>query len=241
MTTGVADPTSLRELVIANRILANQGVVDAFGHVSIRHPEAAGEYVISRSLGPELVTEGDLQHFTLVGRQVGGDGRPAYAERAIHGAVYEARPEVMAVCHNHAPSVIPFTVTGAPLRPIFHMAAPVGADIPVWDIAQEFGDTDMLVRTMEQGRSLARALGPKRVALMRGHGCVVAGRTLREVVMTCVYLEQNTRLQLQAMLLGEVRYLSPGEVERTTSNLLDSLSSERAWNTWKARAGFRDG
>ena len=231
----VAEPALLEELVVANRILANEGVVDAFGHVSVRHPEEPSHYVIARSLGPELVTAGDVQRFTLEGEQVGGDTRPAYAERAIHGAIYEARPDAQAVCHNHAPSTIPFGVTGVPLRPIFHMASLLGSEIPVWDIADEFGETDMLVRTIDQGRSLARTLGRRRVALMRGHGSVVAGRTLREVVTTCVYPEQNARLQIQATALGQIRYLSDGEIQRTGEMLLGSLASDRAWDTWRRR------
>jgi ribulose-5-phosphate 4-epimerase/fuculose-1-phosphate aldolase len=240
MSTSLAPAELLRELVIANRILANEGVVDAFGHVSIRHPDEPGHYLISRSLGPELVTEADLQRFTLDGQQVAGSDLPPYAERAIHGAIYEARPDVTSVCHNHSPSVIPFGVTGVALRPIFHMAALLGSEIPVWEIADDFGETDMLVRTMEQGRSLARTLGPQRTALMRGHGSVVVGQSVRAVVTTCVYLEQNARLQLQAMTLGEVRYLSPAEVQQTSEMLLGSLASDRSWHTLKARAGFPD-
>jgi ribulose-5-phosphate 4-epimerase/fuculose-1-phosphate aldolase len=233
-----AEGSALQELVIANRILANEGVLDAFGHVSIRHPDYPDHYLIARSLGPELVTETDIQRFTLDGTQVGGDSRPAYAERAIHGAIYEARPEVHAVCHNHSPSIIPFGVTETPLRPVFHMAGPLGTRIPVWDIAQEFGDTDMLVQTVDQGRSLARTLGAGKAALMRGHGGVVAGHGLREVVMIAVYMEQNARLQMQAQALGPVRYLSDEEVRLTGEMLLKPLASERAWGCWKARVGF---
>ena len=171
----------LRDLVLAKRILANERVLDAFGHVSIRHPDDPERFIISRSLGPELVTEDDLQVFALDGRQVGGNPQLPYSERFIHGAVYEARPDVLAVCHNHAPSVIPFSVTGVPVRPIFHVAASIGAEIPVWDIAAQFGETDMLVRTIEQGRSLAQALGSRRVALMRGHGSVGGGPHRRRV------------------------------------------------------------
>jgi ribulose-5-phosphate 4-epimerase/fuculose-1-phosphate aldolase len=239
-TTALADPTTLRELVLANRILAQQGVVDAFGHVSIRHPEEAGHYLIARSLGPERVTEADLQRFTLDGQQVGGHSGTAYAERAIHGAIYAARPEVLAVCHNHSPSVIPFGVTGVPLRPIYHMAGLLGSEVPVWDQRDDFGDTDMLVRTMDQGGSLARALGPRRVALMRGHGSVIAGAGVKEVVITAVYMEQNARLQMQAMALGEVRYLSPAEVERTGDWWFSPLAVDRAWGTWAARTGLAD-
>jgi ribulose-5-phosphate 4-epimerase/fuculose-1-phosphate aldolase len=234
----LGDPAALRELVTANRILAQEGVLDAFGHVSIRHPTQSDRYIISRSLGPALVTEADLQLFTLLGEQVGGNDRPPYAERAIHGAIYEARPDVQAICHNHSPSVIPFSVTDVPLRPIFHMAALLGAAVPRWDIADEFGDTDMLVRTVEQGRSLARALGARQIVLMRGHGSAVAGATLREVVMACVYLEQNARLQAQAMALGDVRYLSAGETDRMAAMLADPLGSERAWHVWRERAGM---
>ncbi len=239
-TTPLAAPELLRDVVLANRILANEGVVDAFGHVSVRHPDHPGQFVISRSLGPELVTEDDLQLFTLEGEQVGGNPDRPYSERFIHGAVYEARPDVQSVCHNHAPSVIPFSVTGVPLRPIAHLAAPIGAEIPVWDIADEFGETDMLVRNMEQGRSLAQALGSRRVALMRGHGSVVAGPNVRAVTSTCVYLELNARLLLQALALGTVQYLSAGEVEQAgavSAMSLDSLGLQRAWDTWVRRVG----
>ena len=231
----LADPALLRELILANRILAHEGVVDAFGHVSVRHPDEPGHYLIARSLGPELVTEADLQRFTLDGEQVAGNPEPAYSERAIHGAIYRERREVMAVCHNHAPSTIPFGVTGVPLRPIYHMASLLGPDVPVWDIADEFGPTDMLVRTLEQGRSLARTLGPRRVALMRGHGSVIAGRMLPEVVIAAVYMEQNARLLLQALALGEVRYLSDEEIERFTASILSPVIMERPMTTWRRR------
>jgi ribulose-5-phosphate 4-epimerase/fuculose-1-phosphate aldolase len=224
------------ELTTANRVLANHGVLDALGHVSVRNPLQATQYIISRSLGPELVTPADLQEFRFDGTEVHGDSRAAYAERAIHAAIYAARSDVRAVCHNHSPSVIPFGIVDVPLRPVFHMAAPIGGDIPVWDIAAEFGDTDLLVRSAAQGASLATALGDRRVVLMRGHGCAVAGATLQEVVFTCVYLEVNARLQLQAMSTGrEPKYLSRGEVELATATLLQPLTQERTWTTWSRR------
>jgi HCOMODA/2-hydroxy-3-carboxy-muconic semialdehyde decarboxylase len=240
MTTPLAAPELLRDLVLANRILAHEGVVDAFGHVSVRHPNDPNRFIIARSLGPELVTADDLQVFTLDGEQVGGHPDRPYAERFIHGAVYEVRPDVLAVCHNHAPSVIPFSVTGVPLRPIAHLAAPIGAEIPVWDIADEFGETDMLVVTMEQGRSLAKTLGDRRVALMRGHGSVVTAPNVRAVTAICIYLALNAGLLLQALALGDVRYLSAGEVEQSGSLeklSLDSLGLQRAWGTWARRVG----
>jgi ribulose-5-phosphate 4-epimerase/fuculose-1-phosphate aldolase len=233
----IADPSLLRDLVIANRILAEHGVLDAFGHVSIRHPEQADQYVISRSLSPAFVTEADLQCYLISGQLVSGDERPGYSERAIHAAVYEARPDVLAICHNHSPSVIPFGVTGVPLRPMFHTGALIGADIPTWDIADEWGDTDLLVRTLEQGRSLARTLGARTTALMRGHGSVVAGPNLRVITGACIYLERNALLQMQAMAMGTVRYLTPGEVEAASNMLQEPVVSNRTWHAWSQRVG----
>ena len=229
---------ALRELVIANRVLAHEGVLDGFGHVSIRHPDDAGRYFMACSRSPELVMLDDLIEFRLDGEPIDARGRAMYVERAIHGAVYEARPDAMAVCHNHAPSVIPFSVTGARLRPLIHVAGLIGAEIPVWDIAAESGDTDLLVRTLEQGRSLARALGQRRVALMRGHGSVVAGATLPEAVMASIYLEFNGRLQLGAQQLGEIRFLSAREAALCTETMLSPVAVNRAWQYWRARAGF---
>jgi ribulose-5-phosphate 4-epimerase/fuculose-1-phosphate aldolase len=230
-----------RDVAIANRILASHGVLDALGHVSARSPLDPTHFFISRSLGPELVSPADLQEFAFDGTQVGGDSRPTYAERAIHAGIYAARADVLAICHNHAPSVIPFGVADVQLRPLFHMAAPIGEHIPVWDIAAEFGDTDLLVRSRQQADSLARALGAGRVVLMRGHGCAVAGASVQEVVFTCVYLQVNAHLQLQTLSTGrEPRGLSSGEIERATTTLLEPLTQERTWTTWSHRIGPPD-
>ena len=126
-----------------------------------------------------------------------------YSERPIHGGVYEARPDVMAVVHNHSPAVVPFGVTGVPLRPMFHMGAVAGEPVPVWDIRDNFTNTSLLVTTMEQGRDLAATVGPHNAALMRGHGCVVVGSTLKQAVMRSVYLQANARLLLASLALGE--------------------------------------
>ena len=225
------------DLVRANRILANEGVVDAFGHVSVRHPDKPGCYLLSRSRSPDLVTREDIMTFTLEGEALDGDGRRPYGERMIHGAVYERRAEVQAVIHNHSYEVVPFSVVGGgKLRPISHVCAPIGDPIPTWDIRARFGDTDLLVSTMEQGRDLAACLGDRSVALMRGHGCVVAGRDLKETVMTAIYLQVNARLLLQARQLGEPEFLSDGEIERCTERQFSPLALERAWEYWCARA-----
>lgn len=156
-------------------------------------------------------------------------------EVAIHAAIYRHRPDVMAVVHSHSPAVIPFGVTGVPLQPIFHVASAIGPELPVFDIAQRSADTDLLVRTPAQGDALAATLGPRRVALMRGHGCVVAMSDLRSAVFTAVYLERNAILVLQARQLGEVRYLSAGEIERASVTILSEMSRDRAWEFWTRR------
>src|SRR5260370_13888527 len=159
-----------RELVIANRILAHEEVVDAYGHVSVRHPDDPGRYLLARSVAPELVERDDTAEFGLDGTPVREDKRALYLERFIHGAIYEARPDVMAVVHAHAEAVLPFTITGTPLRPVIHSGSFMGPEVPVWDIADQFGDTNLLVTNMAQGPDLARCLGPNNVPLLPGPG-----------------------------------------------------------------------
>ena len=224
------------ELVTANRILAREGVVDAFGHVSIRDPGDPGRFCLSRARAPECIEADDIMAFTLDGQAIDPRGRKPYAERFIHAAIYEARPDVQAVVHNHSPAVIPFGITPTPLQPLLHMCASMGADVPTWDSRTRFGDTNLLVTAMPMARDLAAALGPRPVALMRGHGCVVAAGSLREVVFTAIYLQLNAELQQRAMALGPVTFLSAGEIEairRTRS----SFTFERAWEYWCQRAG----
>ncbi len=227
----------LQDLVTANRILAREEVVDAFGHVSIRHPEHPQRYILSQSRAPELVDLDDLMEYTLEGQPLDQQGRTMYSERPIHGGVYEARPDAGAVVHNHSPAVLPFGVTGTPLRPMFHLAAIIGEQLPVWDIRDNFQDTSLLVTTMEQGRDLAAVLGAGRVALMRGHGCVVAGGTVKEAVMASVYLQTNARLLLASLPLGDVKYLSPREIELMSQSQVRPTSLDRAWEYWAIRAG----
>jgi ribulose-5-phosphate 4-epimerase/fuculose-1-phosphate aldolase len=220
----------LRELVIANHIIANHRIVDAFGHVSIRDPENSNRFLISRSLAPARVREDDIQWLDLDRRVVGGDTRASYAEVAIHAEIYRARPDVRAVCHSHSPSVVPFSVSQTRLRPIFHMGSLIGGEVPVWDIRVEFGPTDMLVRSSQQGASLARVLGTRPAVLMRGHGSAVAGARLSDVVHTAYALEMNAQLQIRALSIGEVQYLDAEEIDRARAMLLDPLASERAWD-----------
>jgi HCOMODA/2-hydroxy-3-carboxy-muconic semialdehyde decarboxylase len=227
---------ALDELVTANRILAREGVVDSFGHVSIRHPDRPQHYLLSRARAPECIEAGDVMEFALDGAPIDPEGRTPYAERFIHGAVYEARRDARAVVHHHSPSVIPFSVTAAPLSPLMHMCAGIGARIPTWDSRAGFGDTNLLVTTVEMARNLAAALGQRPVILMRGHGAVVAGASLREVVFNSIYLQLNADLQLKAGALGEITFLSEGEIAAVLRSR-SSFTFERAWEFWCHRAG----
>ncbi len=236
-SAGVADPALIENLVAAYRILAQQGVLDGFGHVSARHNRAANRFIMARSLAPELVTAADLIEFDLDGNAVDAKGRSLYSERFIHAEIYRARADVRAVVHNHAPSLIPFSVTNVPLRPMYHMASFIGSGVPIFDIRKTFGMTDMLVSDSAKGRALAQALGDKTCVLMRGHGVAVVGPTIQHAVGRSVYLEVNARVQTQAMALGggNVTYLDAQEAQK----MMDSGENrgyERPWEAWKAKA-----
>jgi len=225
----------LDELVTANRILAHEGVVDGFGHVSVRHPDRPDRYLMSRARAPQCIEVADLMEFALDGTPIDATGRKPYLERFIHGAAYEARPEITSVVHNHSPSVIPFGITTHRLRPLMHMCATIGHEVPVWDSHDRFGDTSLLVTDMKMGRDLAGTLGGRPTALMRGHGCVVVGRTLREAVFISIYLELNAGLQMKAMAMGDIKFLTPGEVD-TIIGRTSAFTIDRAWEYWCRRA-----
>jgi ribulose-5-phosphate 4-epimerase/fuculose-1-phosphate aldolase len=237
-TADVPDLTEYRRLLAANRILANENVVDAFGHVSVRDPRNPARFVMSRSRSPALVELSDLMEFDLEGVPLDPRGRTPYGERMIHAAIYAARHEVMSVVHNHAYAVLPFTVTDVPLRPVVHAAAIIGAEIPVWDIRDDYGDTDMLVRRIEQGRSLADTLGNNTCLLMRGHGAVVVGTDIPRAVLTAIYLQVNAQVLLQARQLGEPALLNEAEVAAATASQFSDLALPRAWEYYCQRAGI---
>ncbi len=231
---GSVDPAVIENLVAASRILADQGVVDAFGHVSIRHPANPNRYLMSRAIAPALVTADDIMEFDLDSNPVDQRGRGMFIERFIHGEVYKARPDVNAVVHSHSPGVIPFGVTQVPMRPVMHTGSFLYVGVPVWEIRKAGGTTDMLVRNPELGKSLAETLGDKPVALMRGHGDVVVGPTVQRTVIRAVYTEVNARLQTIALSLGgPITYISAEE-----GALRDRAGGDesRAWDLWKAKA-----
>ena len=230
----------INDLVIANRILAKEDVVDAYGHVSVRHPDNPKRFFLARSLAPELIQKDDIVEHDLEGHAVKEEKRSLYLERFIHGAIYESRPEVMAVVHAHAEDILPFGIAnGTPLRPVVHSGSFIGAHVPVWDIADTFGDTNLLVANIEQGRDLAKCLGSNNVALMRGHGFAAAARSLIEVVRMSVYLPRNARALSSAKRLGgEIKYLTPGEIaERNKGYSPYSPETWRAWEFWANKAG----
>jgi len=224
----------IEDVVAANHILYNQGIVDAFGHVSVRL--SANRFLLSRSIAPAQVTAADIMEWDLDANPATADKRAGYRERFIHSEILRARPEIMSVVHCHAASLIPFGITGVPMRPVYHNSSFIGEGVPVFEIRATAGETDMLVGTPELGRALARTLGNKPAALMRGHGAVIVGRSLEESVARSVYLEVNARVQAQAMAMGErITYLSDEEVKlRSGAN-----EYSRAWELWKSQVTSR--
>src|SRR5215467_2922027 len=235
-SVGTPDPSLIENLVAAYRILAQQGVLDGFGHVSVRHNRAANRFLMARSLAPELVTAADLIEFDLDGNAVDAKGRALYSERFIHAEIYRARPDVQSVVHNHAASLIPFGVTNVPLRPMYHMASFIGNGVPVFDIRKTFGMTDMLVSDSKKGHALAEVLGQKAVVLMRGHGVAVVGSTIPIAVGRSIYLDVKAKVQAQALALGgNITYLDPQEAQKMM-DAGENRSYERPWELWKSKA-----
>lgn len=237
-SAGPASPQLIEDLVAANRILADQGVVDGYGHVSVRHDQDRNRYLISRSLAPALVTAADILEYDLDSRPIDPQGRNLYSEVFIHGEIYKMRPDVNAVVHSHATSVIALGVAGILPRPVYHMSSFVGEGVPVFDIRKEMGeDTNMLVRTAERGRALARVLAQHPAALMRGHGAVITANALPLVVFRSIYLQINSALQLQALSLNPgATFLTENEARLVDETLWDQDRHLRAWELWKERA-----
>jgi len=222
------------DLVSANHILFKEGVVDGFGHVSVRDERDPERFLLSRSIAPATVTARDVMEFGMDGEPLNARGRRPYLERFIHSEIYRLRPDVVAVVHSHSPALIPFGITGTSLRPVFHMSGFLGSATPIFEIREAGGPaTDMLIRDRKLGAALARKLGTAPFALMRGHGSVAVGATLKQVVFRSVYAEVNARLQSEALRLGTITYLNEAEAAnaaRTNDSVID-----RPWGLWKAR------
>jgi ribulose-5-phosphate 4-epimerase/fuculose-1-phosphate aldolase len=232
-------PTRLDELRLelarANRILAHEGVLDAFGHVSARHPDDPNRYFLSRSRAPAQVEPADVLEYDLDSNPARTPNAPLYSERVIHGEIYKARPDVMSVCHHHAPAFMPLCITGTDFVPVFHLGAVGGFKPPFWDQRDEFGDTNLLVVKPEEGRSLAKALGHHWMVLMNRHGVTVAGTNIRDVVFRSYYSARNAEFQVQAQALGTIAPLSRGEIEQCASINTKTTGLTRAWDYWVAR------
>lgn len=228
-----------RDLVTANHILANEGVVDGFGHVSARHPHNPEHFLISRSLAPAMVAKDDILELDFAGDTVDGSGKKSYLERFIHSEIYRVRPDVMAVIHSHSPSVVPFTLSRTPMRAVTQVGAFMGTAIPMFEIRDVAGDeTDLLIRTRELGVELAKRIGPSNIILMRGHGMVVTGTSIKETVYHAVVAESNARLQSEAIALGtELTYLTEGEARAATATQISTI--DRPWDLWRRKLASR--
>jgi HCOMODA/2-hydroxy-3-carboxy-muconic semialdehyde decarboxylase len=234
-------PNSLKDLIaevaLANRILGNEGVLDAFGHVSARHPTDPNRYLLSRARSPAMIQPEDILEFTLDSEPVATPKAHLYAERVIHGCIYQARPDVMAVCHHHAPAIMPFAIAGKPVVPVFHVGAAMGEEVPFWDQHDVFGDTNLLVVKPEEGQSLARALGKHHAVMMNRHGATVVGGSVKELVSRSVFMCDNARHLLNALLLGSATPLHPGETRLAGSISLMPSVIARTWEYWSIREG----
>jgi ribulose-5-phosphate 4-epimerase/fuculose-1-phosphate aldolase len=235
--SSAADPALIEDLVTANRILYDQGVVDGFGHVSVRHDKNPEHFMLARSMAPGLVTATDIMEFDHDGNAIDPKGRAVYLERFIHSEIYKAHAGVKAVVHSHSPAVIPFGVTSVKLRPVFHLSSFLASGAPVFEIREAGGPaTDMLIRTPELGAALARTLGVAPVALMRGHGDVVVAGSLQEAVFRAIYTEVNARLEAEALRLGQGQVVFLNEEEAAKATATNAGVLVRAWDLWKTRA-----
>ena len=230
-----------RTLAEAYRMVANEGILDAFGHISVRNPNNPQRYFLSRSRAPGLVEASDIMEYDLDSDPIVPPTTRPYSERVIHGEIFKARPDVNAVCHHHAPAIMPFAISGVPLQPVFHLGAAMGQYAPFWDSRDEFGDTNLLVVKPEEGASLARALGPHNVVVMRRHGATIVGGDLRELVFRVIYSARNAEYQLAAHMLGHVSPLTAGEAKMASGLNLAPGPVARAHEFWVRRLADKEG
>jgi ribulose-5-phosphate 4-epimerase/fuculose-1-phosphate aldolase len=223
----------LEDLVAANRILAEHGVIDAYGHVSLRSPSDPKRFFLARAIAPETVQVEDILEYDLDSNPIDAKGQPSVSERFIHSEIYRARPDVMSVVHNHSPSVVPFSVTGVKMRALFHMASFIGDGLPNFEIRKVKKGSDLLVRDPKLGAALAKTLGKSAAALMRGHGSVTVGEDLQRAVGRSVYLEMSALMQMQSMLLSKkITYFDAAEIKACAP----VQDYKRAWPLWRDKA-----
>lgn len=236
VTGGPVAAEVLADLAAASRILASHGVVDAFGHVSLRHPSAPDRYLMAKSIAPARVLPEDIIEYDLDSSPVNANGRGSFLERFIHGEIFKSRPDVMSVVHSHSPSVVPFGLVGVPMQAMFHNAGFIAAGVPVFDIAEKFGATDMLVSDPEKGVAMIDVMGAHNILLMRGHGSVAVGPTLQTAVFRAVYTEVNARIQHYAMALGGgMPVAALDEEEGRLADVVNQGAGMRAWDLWRSQ------
>ena len=235
-SAGAVAPQLSEDLAAASRILVAQGVVDGFGHDSMRHPSAPDRYLMSRSIAPALVTPADIIEYTLDSNPCNANGRSSFLERFIHGEIYKARPDVMSVVHSHSPSVIPFGLVDVRMQAMFHNAAFIAAGVPVFDVREQFGVTDMLIRDGAKGVALAAAMGDRDIVLMRAHGSVACGPTLQAAVFRAVYTEVNARIQHWTTTLGGGAPMAALDAdEGRLADAVNQTAGLRAWELWRSQ------
>ncbi|MFT5538686.1 MAG: ribulose-5-phosphate 4-epimerase/fuculose-1-phosphate aldolase [Alphaproteobacteria bacterium] len=237
MTADMTLEETRRELTLANHILAKEGLLVGLGHISTRHPDDPERFILARALAPNLVGVGDLHEFDLGGNLVDGSDIQAYGERVIHAAVYAARPDITSICHCHPIELIPFCNIGIPPKPVTHVGGMMGTTIPVWDNRDDFGDTQIIVVKMDEAQSMAKALGPHRVCLLRRHGAVVVGKGIRETVFRSIVLRDNAKVHLDTLKLGEPTVLHPKEMELSNTLHESPRILERIWGGLVADLG----
>ena len=235
MTLPAPNPDLVKKLAMANRILYQQGIVDGFGHISVRHDQSDAHFLLSCNRAPGLVRPADILVYDLQGELVTPSSQRSYLERFIHSEIYKARPDVMSVVHSHSPSVIPLGVTGQPLKPVFHMSGFLGAGSALFDIADKAGATDLLIRNADLGRNLAQALKKHNCVLMRGHGSTTTAPSIELAVYRAIYAEENAKLQIQASALGSVQYLSEEEAALAATSTEGQVV--RPWDLWALQVG----
>ncbi len=233
MTLTAADPALIEKLALANRVLFDQGVVDGFGHISVRHDKSPDHFLLSCNRAPALVRPQDILSYDLNGDLATPSDKRSYLERFIHSEIYRARPDVVSVVHSHSPSVIPFGITGQRLRPVFHMSGFLGSGSSLFEIRDAGGNTDMLIRDMGLGKALARSLGQHNCVLMRGHGSTTVAPSIELAVYRAIYAEVNAKLQLQAAALGPINFLT--EEEAALAAVTTEGQVVRAWDLWRGR------
>jgi ribulose-5-phosphate 4-epimerase/fuculose-1-phosphate aldolase len=233
MTLTTADPALIEKLALANRILFDQGVVDGFGHISVRHDKSPDHFLLSSNRAPALVRPEDILSYDLNGDLATPSDKRSYLERFIHSEIYRVRPDIMSVVHSHSPSVIPFGITGQRLRPVFHMSGFLGSGSSLFEIRDAGGNTDMLIRDMGLGKALAQSLGQHNCVLMRGHGSTTVAPSIELAVYRAIYAEINAKLQLQASALGPINFLNEEEAALAAASTEGQVV--RAWDLWRGR------